>query len=104
MNAIVTASRLRVFRAAAPLAGLLMGVSAFSATSYGQFLAARYEFEDPNNLGADSSGNGNNLTVVGDPTQTAGQPNRPATFAANFSGENDLLRRDGGLTGYDGMP
>ena len=108
MNASRSRSRLSRLAAAAPLAGLLAGAVLVGSPAFGQAtLVGRYEFEDPNNLGLDSSGNGNDLNVEsGDVTQAAGQPNAAGTFAAFFDESNggDVLRRNGGLTGYDGLP
>lgn len=95
-------SRLSVvwMAAAAPVAGLLMSASSASAAQ----LVARYEFEDPSNLGLDLAGGDDNATNIGGVTQTTGRPGVPGSFAAAFDGSDDVLRRDGGLVGYDGLP
>jgi hypothetical protein len=104
MNALVTPSRLRVLRAAAPLAGLLVGAWAVP-TAYGQAtLVARYEFEDAGNLGADLAGADDTATPMGNVAQTAGRPNAPGSFGVSFDGAGDFLQETGGLTGYDGLP
>ena len=96
---------LRLFCAAAPVAALLAGVCVPASSASAQStLVARYEFEDPNNLGADLAGGDDNATNVGGVTQTAGRPNAPGSFGASFDGLDDVLREDGGLTGYDGLP
>ncbi|HUO84157.1 MAG TPA: LamG-like jellyroll fold domain-containing protein [Thermoanaerobaculia bacterium] len=65
-------------------------------------LVADYRFEDPNDLGVDSSGLGNQMSVVGGVTQGAGR--NVTTMAAFFDGSTGKLERLSGLSGYDGQP
>jgi hypothetical protein len=64
-------------------------------------LVADYRFQDALNLGLDSSGYGNNGTVVGTVTQVAGHD--AGSEAAYFNG-NSLIEKLGGLNGYTGLP
>ena len=67
-------------------------------------LVARYEFENAANLGFDFAGGDDNATPQGGVAQAAGRPNAPGSFGASFDGVDDVLRENGGLTGYDGLP
>jgi len=92
--------------AAAPAAALLL---AAASSASGQTLVARYEFADANNLGADSAGGDDNATNQGGVTQVAARSGAGGgaptdAFAGSFDGIDDVLREDGGLTGYDGLP
>ena len=93
-------SRARALCAAGLVAGVTLPAAWASAQST---LVARYEFEDAGNLGADLAGGDDTATAVGNPTQVGGRPNAPGSFGVSLDGSS-LLRHDGGLGGYDGLP
>ena len=64
-------------------------------------LVADYDFSNALNLGLDSSGHGNNATVVSGVTQTSGPP--AGSHGALFD-QSSSFQINGGLTGYNGLP
>ncbi|MFC1806536.1 LamG domain-containing protein [Planctomycetota bacterium] len=64
-------------------------------------LVGEYLFEDPNNLGLDTSGFNNHGTVLGNTTQTAGHA--PGSGAIFLDGSGDKITIPP-LTGFDGLP
>jgi hypothetical protein len=58
-----TGTNMQHIRGNSLAAGMVLGVALLAATPANAALVGYYNFDDPSNLGADSSGNGNNLTV-----------------------------------------
>ena len=71
------------------------------ASSQAAELVAHYEFEDPNDLGHDSSGNDNHAETVESVNQVEGQFGQGAFFD---EGEGSNFYKSDGLTGFTGKP
>ncbi len=81
------------------MCGLMGGLMVGSA--HAAALVADYTFANASNLGLDSSGNGNNATLVQNVSQATGPS---AGTTAGVFGQTSEFQINGGLTGYNGQP